>query len=410
MNNGSVELKSIRKDGNIIMYDYAISSELAKYFENEQLSVEYYVSIETVPDSILAVPFVCNLLPIIWLTDSTLYLDELDFVFFQNIDKIKDGYCEMYPGMNFSGNVVVKNLAENPIEGSKTAVFFSGGLDAMTTLLRHIDEKPDLLTLWGADIRTDDYEGWNNVIDNVKNTSEKFGLDYKWVKTNFRRFIKYSELNRLINIEKSNWWHEMQHGIGIICHAAPLVYIEGYKKVYIASSFNEKQKGHYTCASDPLIDNHVKVAHCVTIHDGYELTRQDKVKFVVNNIHGKNGVNLRVCYEESRGENCCRCEKCYRTILEIISEGGNPNKFGFKWDTMAKLRCRWDMKAKIILPEWNIRSYLIPIKQTFELNSSIIENYRDYRWFINMDFDHFNRFPLKRIRSMLRKVKHRVMR
>lgn len=31
--------------------------------------------------------------------------------------------------------------------------------------------------------------------------------------------------------------------------------------------------------------------------------------------------------------NCCKCEKCYRTMMNILSAHGDPNKFGFRYDT-----------------------------------------------------------------------------
>ena len=37
---------------------------------------------------------------------------------------------------------------------------------------------------------------------------------------------------------------------------------------------------------------------------------------------------LHVCWEV-QGENCCKCEKCYRTMANIMAEGESPKRFNF---------------------------------------------------------------------------------
>ena len=395
---------------NIVRYDYEIDDETRKYFKEEnKLVIEYAIEINDVPKSILVIPLVCNILPIVWLTNSSLVIKEIDNNFYKCIDDIKNGYREMYPNLSFLGNVQTQAVFDNNKTGKKVGVFFSGGLDATTTLFRTIEKKPDLLTLWGSDIKLSDEKGWKNVVNHVKETCMEFGLQHGFIKTNFREFINYEELDKLLVAGKMNWWHEMQHGIGIIGHAAPLAYLKGYSQVYIASSFNASQKGMYTCASDPCIDNKVRFFNCFTVHDGYELTRQDKARFIVQKQKENNrNLVLRVCYEETEGKNCCRCEKCYRTILEIVSEGGDPNRFGFEWRKHDILQCKWDMVAKVRVQEWNVKNFLIPIQNAMKKNYGKVPAINNYKWFMKMDLRRFNEYPLKRIRTTLGKVKRRM--
>ena len=64
---------------------------------------------------------------------------------------------------------------------------------------------------------------------------------------------------------------------------------------------------------DPTVDNEIRFASGKVFHDGYELNRQDKVKVVVDHYSEiKELVNIRVCFKND--ENCCKCEKCLRTI------------------------------------------------------------------------------------------------
>lgn len=53
---------------------------------------------------------------------------------------------------------------------------FSGGVDAYCTLARHIDEKPDLLSLWGSDIPYDDKNGWKTLRANLFDEAKKLEL------------------------------------------------------------------------------------------------------------------------------------------------------------------------------------------------------------------------------------------
>ena len=125
-----------------------------------------------------------------------------------------------------------------------------------------------------------------------------------------------------------NWYHGFQHGIGILGHVAPVTWHEGIGTVYIASSNTEGTV--YTCASDPSIDNFVRFCGAKVIHDGYEMDRQDKIQIIAD-YSRKNGLQipLHVCWEKRSGDNCCHCEKCWRTILGFYAAGEDPKQYGF---------------------------------------------------------------------------------
>ena len=64
-----VQLREIIKNRNKVCYDFCVSENLNRFFSGKEFVIEYPDDIECVPDGILAIPFVCNVLPIIWLTD-----------------------------------------------------------------------------------------------------------------------------------------------------------------------------------------------------------------------------------------------------------------------------------------------------------------------------------------------------
>lgn len=327
-----ITLNKTEKHNRKITYDFSVSNELKKYFSEEKFIIEYSENIECVPDSIASIPFVCNMLPIIWLTDAILELPELDEDFLKAIPEFKNGYTKMFPESNFAGEIItkpVKNTCNNSTK--KSAALFSGGLDAVNTLVDHIDEKPHLIAIWGADIEYNNTNGWKKVYNGLKESSKTFDLPLTVIRSTFRdidfheKFLSADFSAQL----KDGWWHGVKHSLALLGHAAPYTYLKGISMLYIASSYSTED-GPIRCASMPTTDNFVRFCGCQVVHDGYEYTRQDKITNVIQ-YHNKTKMtfSLHVCWESQSGNNCCHCEKCYRTIAGIIAEGADPVDYGF---------------------------------------------------------------------------------
>lgn len=327
----SITLENIIKKEDTISYVFSFSDGLSNYFSGEQFWIKYPVNIENVPDSIAAVPFVCNVLPIIWLTNSKLCLKELDKAFYDCIPNVRHGYETMFPESVFSGTIVVDSILACEYKSTgQCAALFSGGLDAVNTLINHFDEKPALISIWGSDIRYDNEEGWKAVHDGIAETARRFDLPDAVIRSTFREFdaegVLHGEFSEQL---KDGWWHGVKHGLALLGHAAPYVYLNKLSTVYIASS-NCPADGLVRCASSPYTDNHVRYAGCRVVHDGYEYSRQDKAGNVVNFCRETgNIIKLHACWQSQTGSNCGCCEKCYRTMAAIIAEGGNPVEYGF---------------------------------------------------------------------------------
>lgn len=299
----TIYVKNVKIEKYSIGVDFETAGEVSQYFKSNLLSLEYDIEISSLPQSIAVLPFVCNVLPIIWLTDTTLHIPELDKAFYESIKDFKQGFIDMYPMLEFKGSIIVDKLVTNVVPSDKAACFFSGGLDAYATLIAHIDEKPSLLTLRGADVKLDDVEGWENVSKPIIEAAHEFSLDYHFTTTTFRTFIDEGKLHSFVQKIGSpdGWWHGFQHGLGIISHAAPICYIKGISKLYIASSYTPADKGKYTCASDPTIDNFVRFASTKVYHDQYEYNTQQKMNHVCEFVKQTgHKVHMHVCWE-SRG-------------------------------------------------------------------------------------------------------------
>ena len=68
---------------------YLIEGNCCKYFNIEKgntFRIEYNENIERVPKNIAVIPFIVNVLPIVWLTDAILEVEELDRTFYNSIN------------------------------------------------------------------------------------------------------------------------------------------------------------------------------------------------------------------------------------------------------------------------------------------------------------------------------------
>ena len=384
-----IRLNAICKKGREIQFDYEVHGEIARYFTGKPFVIEYPDCVETVPDSVACVPFVCNVLPIIWLTDSVLVLPELDKTFYESIPEFKKGYVEMFPEADFKGTIVVDQMVENHYSNTgKAAMFYSGGLDSVQTLISHLEERPVLLAVWGSDIQYENEKGWKLVHKVITDTAHRFQLQEGIIHSTFREFDNETLLGKSYAEQlKDNWWHGLKHSIGLLGHVAPYAWIHQINIMYFAAT-NCPADGKVRCASDPSIDNYVKFADCNVVHDGFAYSRQDKVHNLVEFCKKKNEYfSLHVCWQSQSGSNCCYCEKCYRTMSELLAEGENPENFGFH---NAKTGLK-DMRYFLITNPPAYKNFWIDIKERAVENRKKVcktQYYKEFKWIFNADFEH----------------------
>lgn len=395
------------KEG-FIKYNYKIYGEWTKYFNiTNNLCIQYSVNIEDIPYGIAVIPLLSNILPIAWIFDAQVIIDELDKDFYESIAEFKDGYIKMYPKLKFNGELIVdKVISYKKHEENNTLALFSGGVDAFHTLLEHIDEKPYISTVWGADIKHTDVDGWEKVLKHTKNTAYQYELPYLWIKSNFREFINEQELHSYVYQRVNDgWWHGFQHGLGLIGHIAPCSYVYDITTIYIASSFTIKEKGKITCASDPSIDNFIKFNGCSVKHDGYEYNRQQKVNQICKYVRAsKKPISLRVCWQSEGGSNCCKCEKCYRTIFAIIANKEDPREYGFNYSDKEFKQIIRDIRRRTVISEirWS------PIQKEFVKNYNKNQVPSDLEWFYKKKIKYINFTFHKKVYIIKNKIKSMI--
>lgn len=388
---------------------YEVTGPWSEAFDLERsFEVEYDIDVSGVPAGVALVPLLANLLPMAWAYDALIAAPVCDADFLSCLPEVKRGYEDMYPMMRFGGELKVGAVEENrrPAEGA--ICFFSGGVDAFNTLIQHIDERPVLLTMRGADVKLGDTEGWARVRAHGGDVAKDFGVEFHEVASTFRTFLREGVLDKRVSESGDGWWHGFQHGLGLIGHAAPIAYALGKSTVYIASSFTAADKGQYTCASDPTIDNHVRFCGAHAVHDGYEFTRQDKVDNIVA-FSRESGIpiRLRVCWESAGGSNCCHCEKCLRTILAIYAEGADPREFGFDYDDPDAVGRYYRRRYSTLAGDDFLLLRHTPIQRKMRKKLRAEDLPEGFRWFYEGDMSELVHasIPKRAVNKLIRKAK-----
>lgn len=401
MNENSIILQDIIITGGKIEYKYELFGAISNYFhENHLLIIEYSENMEEVPQGVAVIPFLTNVLPIVWLSNARILIEEVDQSFFNSIPEFKKGYEQMYPDVKFQGELIAKQVINYGRPSSdRTATFFSGGVDSTATLLSRLDVKPDLITIWGADVPHDDVQGWQQVKKEVETSAFKLGLKALFIKSAFRVFINEKALDRdFFRILDAGWWVGMQHGIGLIGHAAPYAYLHNLNTVFFPASFSSNNCEGVKCASNPWIDNHLRFGGSSVLHEGFEYNRQDKIRQICQYCRQSNEQTiLRVCWQSKGGGNCSHCEKCARSIMGIIAEHGNPQQFGFEINSKTLKNIKKQLKHNWEFPPNN---FWQEIQSRFIDDREHWSNVDDINWILTYDFKNNNRSIRKRWRRL----------
>ncbi|WP_239618815.1 hypothetical protein [Cohnella mopanensis] len=307
-------------------------SKVSRFFSGESFFAEYDKDISEVPEGIMVIPLLANLCPVAWVAGADVFVDRLDKSFYESLLKAKRSFGALYPRLKFGGTLHVKHLTEDTpsIKSSRSAAFFSGGVDSMGTFLRRKEENPYLVTVWGADVRLDEPAMWQQVRQYNETFGLSHGIESLFIKSNLRTILNGEEISFAFGRFTHGWWPGIQHGIGLVGLVAPLSHALGIQKLYVPSALPPKMAYSIPDGSNTLINNHIRWKGMEVQLEGEELSRQDKIALIAEYIRNANReVSIRVCWINKDYGNCGQCEKCLRTITALLAEGVNPRHVGF---------------------------------------------------------------------------------
>lgn len=310
---------------NKLSVKFLCSKDIKKYFLTDYLYVEYSQDIENVDKSILNIPIVSNIITMAWAVGADIYLDTLDSTFLNSLGTIKAVFEEWYPQFSFSTNIYLNKVVSNRFNGEGYGLLFSGGVDSITSFIRHRDKDPDLFTIWGADIPVTETKFWEKTKDLINLFADQGGVKVNFIKTNMQHLLNQDLLASKFNIV--GWWGAVSHGIMLLSLIAPLT-TDRIGTVLIAATRTENNNMPW--GSHLSIDNNIAWADVNVVHDGYKLSRQEKVRHIAKSPEYLS--YLRVCYSSCSDYNCSHCEKCLRTITALTLEGIDPKSCNFNID------------------------------------------------------------------------------
>ena len=381
-----IKINEVTTDKNKLYIKYEVSGKVKRFFEEKQLlEIEYDFNLDDISKSILVIPFLTLFLPVAWITKTDIIVDEIDEDFYNSLEKIRSGLNEMYNNEFKKIKIKYGKLVKNENHQKHSSLFFSGGVDSLNTLVNNFNKNPYLVMIWGSDIWLEDINGWKTALNNIEDIAKKFDKKMLLIKSNFRKNINELELNRVY--EKTlgdNWWHGVEHGLALLGHIAPISQKYDIKTHYMPGTFTDKDQ-NVKCGSYPTIDESFKVSSTDISHDGFNYSRLDKVKNIVKFIKKKNvQINFRTCYHERESLiNCCNCEKCFRTIMELVAIGENPNNYGYEYNQDIILKIK-DFLAKKEFEHEICRSFWLDIQN--ELKKGKYYNEFDINWLKSIKF------------------------
>ena len=305
--------------------------------QNVIVTYDQNVDISGIPRSVLTIPFLMSISPIIWLIGEHWIVEEMDQDVYSSLCAIKEVFKIFYPNLVWAGSItptkLVKNSSQKALSSDYTALLFSCGLDSVASSFKHHDKKQLLITNHGVDVPLSQEDMWLN----VRSQCERFGRTYNhtnaFIRCNFCAIVNYAHLLSIAPIGSKWWW--LDNVVDALNHTgvtAPLLFLNGYKQLLIAASHTETFPFPY--GSHPLIDNKISFAG-ITVHHDLALTRCEKVK-LINALAQRLNLPkplLRVCWTDKQGNNCLNCEKCLRTLNNILAVGENPCDYGFALTT-----------------------------------------------------------------------------
>lgn len=321
---------NVEATDNLLRVHFKCNGELRKFFKENVLFVKYDTSIEDVPESFLVIPFLAIVCPVAWACRADVYVETIDEEFLHALEVVKRTFQKFYPEVGFGGNIHADNIIMPDVGvRSKSMMLFSGGVDSIITYIRHRDEKPVLVVINGADVELTNREAWNTVVKTSQEFADKAGTKLRTIESNFRSVLHELMLADYYDKKLHTYWFGgVLHGLAFLGLCAPLTYIDKIGKLYLASTYTKEFPEPW--GSHPDIDNNVKWTGTTVSHDGYELSRQEKLNGIADYVRATgHKFVIRVCWGTDKNANCSVCEKCLRTILGLELAGINPNEYGY---------------------------------------------------------------------------------
>jgi hypothetical protein len=340
------------KNGTLISH-VKVPTRVKRYFDSDKLYIRYEnvpsERLESLSPSILNIPVVANMAHFAWMKGIDIHVEELDKEFSESLREIGPIVKRMYPSFKLS-EINVNRIIQNHSSGKKVGLLFTGGVDSLSSYLKHRDEKPLLIKInLYEDLVKVNKIGKERSAKSLSDFAKNEGIEIVNVETNIDYFLVRTLLHASILLKyERNWWSGVSHSLSLLGICAPITVINDVNKMLISSSHSRKWKSSW--GSLRSVDNKIRWADINVLHNNYELSRQEKIRFYLRDFLTKeeHSIKLLSCDKaEINFTNCNQCEKCLRTIVGLTLEGIDPNNVGFKTNAMTFKRLKYEFSKNI---------------------------------------------------------------
>ncbi|ELY48951.1 hypothetical protein [Natronolimnohabitans innermongolicus] len=326
----SIVIDRVHADGTTLEADVQTSADLERFFGDEPFQTEYDVSIEDVPEGVLAIPVLAHVCPVAWANGADVYVDEVDETFANALSDVEESLCAMHDFLE-GGTLYAKETVDvEPDASGESGLLFTGGVDSTCSYVRHREESPTLISIrgWTITPSPSDDENWTHLRNRVTSFADDHDLETAFVESNMLSFLDHPMLlahyKRYVD---GAWYSSVGHGVGLLGLCAPMAYARGMEDLYVAATHWEGIDLEW--GSRPDIDDHVRWTGTQCHHDSYDLTRQERLDAIADYVREEEpALQLQTCNARMDG-NCGECEKCYRTAVGLRLSDLEPTDHGY---------------------------------------------------------------------------------
>lgn len=235
-------------------------------------------------------------------------------VLLRNLEAAQDYYTASWPAFYRKIAIGADRLSADETKQRAAMIAFSGGMDCCHTLFRHVKrlgpapfhDIRGAVMVQGLDIPLSDRDGFSRAAAQGRIMTGSLGVPLVEVATNLR------ELPLI-------WEHGYGPGIACVLH----LFARRYGYGLVASS--HQVRGNIL-GSHPDVDPLYTSGCFEIVHDSAFVHKLEKAAMLKDWPEAMR--HMRVCWEgRDRAANCCRCEKCIRTILIFRANGFLPPCF-----------------------------------------------------------------------------------
>lgn len=367
---------------------FYVSAQLSKHYVRQPLILSYpeEVDLQSLPPSIVDIPLITNIIPVIWFSGQEYTIEEMDEDLYCALITIKSFFKRFFYNTSWEGELKPERLVKNiiPTTNLQSAALFTGGLDSTTTVLRHFNENLTLISFNEPHVHAVDF-------------AKKHHFSFYTIYMNYYDFLKLTALDKA-SIDISKWFWDTSMGLSWVGAAAPFLYAKGIPLLYIPSGFTWQSfmfSDGQTLRQPacPLIDENVSPVGLRVQHDTFTMTRTDKIKFI-STFCAENTIakpQLVVCNRHKRSNtsytHCNRCVKCYLTMLDIVAIGESLQDYGFTLSQEEFISQFQSYIATLKMRRGGTYAACYDTQQYLKQNiATLPQTYRAfYDWFISLD-------------------------